>query len=246
MPILNDSLKQHTLVGSKYGFSGTRIDQLGASEYTLVAISADSSGSVHGFAREIEGAIKNVVQACAHSPRAENLMLRLTRFNTTLEEVHGFKPLMECDPDSYDGSLDPGGGTSLYDAAHNAVESITNYGCSLKQHHFEVNGILFVITDGEDNSSTMTAHSVKEALTDSIEAEQLQALTSVLIGVNVESRALSYQLRAFSTDAGFDHYIQLDQADADSLAKLAKFVTQSIAIQSRALAAGELSTLLTF
>ena len=38
----------------RYGFSATRIADLGAAEYTLVAIAADASGSVSALRRRIE------------------------------------------------------------------------------------------------------------------------------------------------------------------------------------------------
>ena len=246
MPILNDKTQKHTIAGSNYGFSGKRIDQLGASEYTLVTISADASGSVFGFAKEIEEAIQDVVRACSHSPRADNLLLRFTRFNGKLHEVHGFKPLMECHLDSYRDCLQPGGSTALYDAAYNGIESIRRYGHSLTQHHFEVNGILFVITDGDDNVSKMTANSVKKAMSDAVKGEAMQSMVSVLVGVNVQSQSLSYSLKSFSKKAGFTNYIQLDHANETTLASLADFVSKSIVMQSTALNTGQGSTVLTF
>ncbi|MCA9573153.1 MAG: hypothetical protein KC656_35200, partial [Myxococcales bacterium] len=77
-------LTTHTLVGSTYGYSGTRIDRLGATEMTLVAIAADTSGSVHPFKREIEACIQEAVRACRQAPRADNLMLRLVQFADTV------------------------------------------------------------------------------------------------------------------------------------------------------------------
>ncbi len=39
MPLLNDStLQQNSLAGGHYGYSGTRIEHLGATEYTIVTV----------------------------------------------------------------------------------------------------------------------------------------------------------------------------------------------------------------
>ena len=43
MPLLNDGLNQFDIDGTGYGFSGTRLDRLGASEYTLVGLAVDTS-----------------------------------------------------------------------------------------------------------------------------------------------------------------------------------------------------------
>ena len=91
MPIFKGKdMNDHKLAGSSYGFSAKRIDDLGASEYTLVAIAADVSGSVSSFKKEIESCVREIVRACRHSPRADNLMLRFTRFDSRVSEVHAF------------------------------------------------------------------------------------------------------------------------------------------------------------
>ncbi len=239
MPILDDDfLEHHAIPGAPYGFSAAGLGQLGASEYTLVALAADCSGSVDAFRPEIEACIQAVVSACHRSPRADNLLLRVVAFDDALDEVHGFKPLGECDPARYDGSLKSGGTTALYDAAHNAVASVTRYGRTLVDHDFAANGIVFVITDGCDNASTMTPTEVKRALTEAVRGEHLESVASVLVGVNVQTGDVGRYLRSFAADAGFTRYVELGDADTDTLAGLADFVSQSIALQSRALATG--------
>jgi len=236
----------HTLKGSHYGFSAARIGGLSASEYTLVTIAADVSGSVTGFERDIESCLKAVVRACRHSPRADNLMLRTTKFHTVLEEVHGFLPLAQCHTDTYDGVLSPSGGTALYDAAINAVDSVTSYGEQLANGGFDVNGIVFVITDGADNSSRRKAPSVKNALARAVKTESLESMVSILVGVNVGNDSVSQYLSKLHKSAGFDEYIELQSADAATLAKLADFVRGSIMAQSVALGSGGISHSLVF
>src|SRR5438128_2007010 len=75
MPLLNDdTISQQQLPQSSYGYSATRIDNLGATEYTLASIVCDVSGSTSPFLGEMEAAIRKIVQACKYSPRADNLM----------------------------------------------------------------------------------------------------------------------------------------------------------------------------
>ena len=179
---------KNTIAGSSYGFSATRINSLGAAEYTLVTIAADVSGSVSGFEKDIERAIKEVVKACRHSPRADNLMLRLVMFDHSLVEIHGFKPLMGCDPSDYDGCLHIGGTTALFDAAHNAVAAVAQYGKDLSDNDFEVNGIVFVMTDGLDNASSMKpAGRVEHALA----SKRLHTKCGLMIA---EARGLASQI----------------------------------------------------
>ena len=250
MPIISScngsSLLNYQIAGSSYGYSGTRIQDLGASEYTLASIAADTSGSVGPFQCEIESCMAQVVRACGRSPRADNLMLRVTRFDHRLDEVHGFKPLTECHEADYDGCLRSGGTTALYDAAQNAISALTRYGQLLTSHSFDVNAILFVLTDGLDNASTTTARNVHLAMKDALRSEHLSSLISVLVGVNVQNAMVASELADFSRQAGFSQFIGLADANESTLARLADFVSQSISLQSCALASGRSSTRLVF
>jgi hypothetical protein len=246
VPILKNNLEDHAIAGSHYGFSAKRLMDLGAADYTLVVLSADNSGSVAPFLGDIEECIKDVVLACYRSPRADNVMFRLTRFDDELEEVHGFKPIPECHPADYDHCLKSGGMTALYDATHNAVAAIGAYGRNLAHHNFDVNGIVFIATDGADNASSETAVSVRKTVEKVLSEESLESLITVLVGVNVTDGSMSDYLTNFARDANFDHYIEIDEANEKKLAKLGAFVSASIATQSVALGSGMKPTLLKF
>jgi len=247
MPILNDtSLDQVNLPNSHYGYSATRLEELGATEYTVATIVCDVSGSTAAFTFDMESAITKIVQASKFSPRADNLLLRLVVFDDTLTELHGFKLLENCDLADYGGILRSGGSTALYDATENAVTSTINYGQKLLAGDFSANAIFFVITDGMDNASRLPAKKVKEALSKAVTSEALESIVSVLIGVNVQSPEVGRYLQQFQMEAGFTEYIELDRADAKTLARLAQFVSQSISAQSQALGTGGSSHSLVF
>lgn len=244
MPVLTSkTMITQRLLGSNFSFSGTRVGDLGATEYTLVGVAADSSSSVSSFAQEIEACIKEVVRACRRSPRADHLMLRLVTFDSTLEEVHGFRPLTECPVDAYDGTIRCKGMTALYDAATTLVESVAAYGKTLCNADFDVNAIVFVITDGADNASSHDVKALAKALEAARRAEHVESLVSVLVGVNVADAQLDGYLRDLSRDAGFTQYLPIADANASSLARLAMFVARSITAQSLALGSGTSQTI---
>src|SRR4051812_48279090 len=203
MPQLNDhTMSGQALPTGQYGFSATRIDQLGASEYTLVTIVTDVSPSVSGFVKEMETALREIITACKYSPRADNLMLRLVTFAGDMQETHGFKLLEQCRLDDYKGCLKIGSATALYDAAENCISAMNAYGKQLTDADFGVNGIVFVITDGEDNASTLSMRQVRDAMEHATKTEAMQALVSILIGVNVGDSRISAYLRDFKNEAG--------------------------------------------
>lgn len=248
MPVLNSqNMDNHSADGSGYGFSSTRIEDLGASEYTLVALVTDVSGSVTGFRKDIENCVKEVVKACRQSPRADNLMLRFTRFDTRVHEVHGFKPLPNCNESDYDGSIVIGGATALFDASVNGIKSLTRYGKDLMDQDFEVNGIVVVITDGDNNAGKATVNTLKAALDGVVKSESVESLVSILVGVNTDAATgLNQYLDNIAQQAGFTQYIAIDKANASTLAKLADFISRSVSSQSQALGTGGPSQSLTF
>jgi len=219
-----------------FGFSAVKVDELGASEYTLVTLVNDRSGSTSGFQNDMEKVLKNVLKACARLPRADNLMLRLVVFEDDHQEVHGFKLLSQCNPDDYTGVLAPGGMTALYDSAVDAIEATNNYGKELSEQDFDCNAIVIVTTDGLDNRSKCTPNQVKEALSKCVTDEHLESVVSILVAVG------SYQeLQDFHDDAGFTQYVELGDADEKTLAKLTGHISQSISSTSQALGSGGVS-----
>lgn len=246
MPNLNEMLDQYNLATGTYGFSATGISNLGASEYTLVSIVVDVSPSVAPFLSELSKAVQAIIKACKFSPRADNLLVRVTQFSGDLEEVHGFKLLEYCNPADYDTALSIGSATALYDAAENGIAATGAYARDLSAQSFSANGIVFVLTDGDDNDSTLPMKAVKAAIDTIRKDESLESLLTVLIGVNVKDPAMAKYLKEFHQKVGFTQYVELEQADATTLAMLADFVSRSISAQSMALGTGSAAPSLTF
>ena len=241
MPILSDeTLDQHALPTSTYGYSAARMDDLedAASEYTLVVIANDVSSSVADYKDEMEQALKAIMQACKQSPRAGNLLVRLVQFASRLEETHGFKLLEQCHPDDYDGCLQVGGMTALCDATENAINSVGDFGKQLSEQDFDVNAIVFLITDGCENHSTSNAQDNKGALAKVVQEEKVESLLTILIGVGIQEPQVSAALSSFKDDAGLSRYVECKNVAPQTLAKLAEFVSKSISAQLQMLGTG--------
>jgi len=241
MPKLNDDslMEERTLPNASFGYSATRIEELGATEYTTVDLIVDVSGSVDAYAKDMEKAIQEIVNACKLSPRADNLMIRFVTFNQRMAEIHGYKLLENCNLSDYDNVLSCYGGTALFDAAENAVLSAVDYAKSLTDNDFAVNSIVFFLTDGDDNSSAVSANAVKMALEEATRSEATESMVSILIGVGVGGYAdISKFLKKFEQDAELTQYVETKDANAKTLAKLAEFVSKSISAQSQALGTG--------
>lgn len=237
MPRIDGNMVQNTAGG--FTFAGTRIEKLGATEYTLVTIAVDESSSVSGFDTELRQALIIAVEACQASPRAEYLLVRVVGFGSQyqggVDEIHGFKLLSEIDLQAY-RAIQPRGMTPLNDACYNAVGATNAYAKQLTDQDFGVNAITFVITDGGENASTTTQTMVCDEVKKALRAEVLESMVSILIGINATDCA---QLLAdYQQEVGFTHFIDAGKATKQKLAKLADFVSQSISSQSQALGTG--------
>ena len=246
---LNEGLDQFSTSISSYGYSAQPITSLQdtASEFTLVTLAVDTSGSVGGFESLIEDMIGKVVSSCKLSPRADNLMIRVVYFNSTVNEIHGFKLLGAINPSDYKGTVRAAGLTALAATAHSSIEAMAAYAKTLMAQDYMSNGLLVVITDGLDNSSgNITASKIAAALKQVTKDEDLESLNSILIGlVNPGDTFTDGELKKFKTEAGFSQYENagdlsgLDPKHAERrLAKLADFISKSVSAQSSSLGSG--------
>jgi len=233
-----DEMESLNIGASNFSFSATKIDELGATEYTLVSIVVDKSSSVSPFADLLLKMVKTIIESCKKSPRAENLMIRLLYFSSKnqLEEVHGFKLLNSINTDDYK-DIRPCGCTALVDASFSAIGSTLTYAKNLIDQDFDVNGIIFIITDGQENDSTMTMDSVQKQIAESRKQENIESLQTILIGVTDDDQISSY-LQGFKDEAGLDDYKDAGEATKESLAKIANFASQSVSSVSQSLQQG--------
>jgi uncharacterized protein YegL len=229
--LMNDDLQTGAIPGLQgYHYSAVRPDRLGESEYTLVTLALDVSSSVSGFRDLLIDTLKKALDACKKSPRVNNVLVRVITFSHTVAEVHGFKPLAEIDYTVYDRIV-VRGNTALYDACASALGAATDYGRTLAKQNFGVTGILFIITDGADNSSSFTPNTVKTKADEALSDEIFDApVRSVLVGVNASD--CSAYLQRFQTEGGISEYIDAGDATPANLAKLAAFISRSVSSSS--------------
>jgi len=245
-----DDTQTITIPGpGNFQFSGVKIDDLGATEYTLASMVVDISGSVAPFRKQLLDCIKAVVGACKKNPRAENILFRLLLFNSNLTEIHGFLNLGDIDPDKYD-ELQPDGMTALFDATYDAVGATVEYARLLVKQDFDVNGVVFVVTDGMNNRGTMTPNEIKKKVDDCLSKEEMLSLLTILIGLNDPALDWAPETKAslelFEKEANLSQFVDVGDATPDNLAKLGNFVSESISSSSTALAQGVPSQTLSF
>ena len=223
-----------------FGFSAVGLDGLEASEYTLVTILVDETGSTSSFADQLREAVKTAVDSTRSSPRVDNLLIRVVGFSTAhpggVRELHGFKPIIGIDSVQDYQSIRPMGGTPLFDAVYEALVVQRQYATTLYNGDFLANGLVYIITDGADNCSDKTPQDIKQQIADVLQSEELESQLTILVGINATQ--CDTELVAFKDEADLDFYIDAGQVTANGLAKLAGHISQSIATQSQSLGSG--------
>ncbi len=229
----------------QFQFTGAKMDRLEATEYTLVNIAVDLSGSVCEFKNDLEKMVVNIIKACEKSPRRENLLIRITEFSSrrSVAEVCGFELLQNLKALGKNLDFYPDGLTPLYDACYEGAAAIRNYGLELARNDYGVNAILFVITDGYENASQMDSREVKKEIEKTKNCEELESFLSILIGINADE--YKDELKKVEKELSLDKFIDAGEASKKNLAQLADFVSQSISSQSLALGKGQ-ANILTF
>lgn len=239
--------------GRGFHFSSIKLDHLGATEYTLVTIAVDVTGSTAPFAADLRKFLLTAVASCKKSPRVNNLLLRVITFSSSLpggvEEIHGFKPISEINPDDYP-QFRPAGMTPLNDAAFSSVGATNAFAKQLMDQDFLANGIFFGITDGADNDSRTTVSMIAEEMRRGAKGEEIESLIGILVGINdddqkaglspaerAEAANMRRLLETFAKDAGLQ-YVSGGDATPGRLAKVAEFVSQSVSSQSQSIGTG--------
>lgn len=164
-------------------------------------------------------------------------MLRTVLFSNNETEVHGFKEIYSLKENEYDNTIVVGGMTALYDATYNSIESLGNYSKDLYKNDFNSNGLIFILTDGEDNNSSKTADDVKNLLASVRKAEIMTSLDVIIVGMLEDVSSL----RDFADNINVK-FIKFGDVNKNSLSKLASFISKSIAIVSKKLGTNDTSS----
>jgi uncharacterized protein YegL len=223
-----------------FTFSAKKIDKLGALQYTIVTIAIDISGSVTLFADALLDCLKAIILACKKNQRSEFMVIRVITFATNIEEVHGFRELTDIEVDDYP-KFDPTGFTCLFDAGYDAIGSTIEYSRQMVERGFDVNGAVYIITDGGENPggghrTIASPKMIKEKVEKALQAEDIESIITTLIGLHDPNsmwaaetqRDLSY----FQVEANMTKFIDAGEASPENLAKLADWVSDSVSSQS--------------
>ncbi len=211
------------------GAAGVDLENLQASDVTLVTLLIDASSSIGaaGLAASIVAGQHDLIDAFAGSRERDSVLMALWLFNDELEVVHAYVPVAEAsrlDAKKYR----PGGGTRLYDTWVDALTANVAYAQRLRDGGTPCRSVVVVITDGEDCGSRRTTGDCARLSRDLLASEQF-VLAFVGVGGAVDFRAVARKMGVPD-----DAVAVQAQASPAALRQVFRMVSQSAIRASRA------------
>lgn len=165
-------------------------DQIETSETINAVFCVDVSPSVQRFEDELNDAYNSFIEEMQKSHIAPNLFVSTIEFTDRIVSAKGFQPVVNIAKSSFKAQ---GSGTALYDAVKLGLENAIKYRDAQLQSGVTCKTLLFVITDGDDNSSAYSSATDVAKMHGEIMKDEANAFnfTSILFGINEQgSRGL--------------------------------------------------------
>ncbi len=154
MTLLTGSLSPIAIAGA----AGKDIEDILASDVTLVTLLVDSSSSIHD--RGLEDAVRDgentLVDALAATREKDSILMALWTFDDDVRVVHsyvGLPDVTRLDKQNYKAR----GCTRLYDTWCDALAANVAYAERLRNSGTPCKSVVVIVTDGEDVGSKKTA-----------------------------------------------------------------------------------------
>jgi len=209
------------------GCSGLGIDDIDSEEVTLVACVIDASGSMQTHQNEvIESYNERFLKPLQGAKNANDILVETWIFNSNgppdqwVRLHHGFTPVKQC-PNLTKNEYAPYGGTPLNDAVNKAQTGIMAYGQTLRDGGTRTKCIIVVLSDGEENSSNVSATSVKKVSQDMLNQE-IYILSYVFFGDAAEGNKIASKI-------GFPaHHRITDSQDESGIRRIFGTISASV------------------
>ena len=211
------------------GAAGIDLEDIAASDVTLVTVLIDASSSI--ASRGLEDAVRQgqqaLLDAFVASKEKESILMALWTFNDELRVHHSYVAVDDATrlcPRNYAGV----GATRLYDTWCDALAANVAYAQRLRDGGTPCRSIVVVITDGEDCGSRRSARDCAKISRDLLASEQF-VLAFVGVGDDVNFHAVAKSMGVPKTSIA----VQKD-ATPTTLRQLFHMVSQSAIRASRA------------
>lgn len=225
---MDNEQDQFALLGGTGGFNIGNFDPSGIQEdeVILMAIVMDVSPSIQSFEKDLNENFKGLIEELQQSHVSSKIMVKVIDFNEKVTERTGYVPIVQLDSKSFVFKAS-GGGTALYAAAKKAIDATVDYRTHLEATGINVKTLVFVITDGEDNSSHQLGVSSADVakVLDDINKEERNVFSfeTILFGIGTRANSFEDAQKAMH----FKHLAVVGQT-AKEIRKMIGFISASV------------------
>lgn len=203
-------------------FNNYDIEDIQVEETINVVMVVDVSPSTRKYIGDLNLAFNDFIQTMQASQQVKDKMfVSVVEFDESVRVRSGFQPIIGVPAINF---VPNGHGTALYDAVNAGIKNAVDYRELLEDSGVIVKTLVFVLTDGEDNSSARgAAKNVKDTLDKikSIEANTF-SFTTMMFGIGNSS-----SFEQAKIDMGIDLLCQVGQTGSD-MKKLISFISSSV------------------
>ena len=157
---------------------GIDVDDVEASEATLVSALLDDSGSMAGVAAEAREGFNHVMDALSDSKQSEGILMMVSNFGGVVRPYSLITDIERLDTQNYQ----PMGGTPLYDATLVMLGAAVTKVAQFEQSGVACRSVNFIVTDGDDNLSRHVRRDVARVVGDMLRSEK-----HIVAGVGIAS-----------------------------------------------------------
>ena len=210
------------------GAAGKALEDITATDVTLVTVLLDASGSIRH--RNLEAAIRDghsaLLTAFSGAKEGGSILLAVWTFNSQMDVLCSYLPVDEAaklNAKNYSAI----GSTKLYDTWCDALAANVAYAQRLRDGGTPTRSVVIVITDGEDVGSRKTSGECSK-LSRELLASEMFTLSFVGVGTDANFDAVA---KAMGIPAGCV-LVQKD-ATASGMRKVFQLVSQSAILASQ-------------
>lgn len=199
-------------------------EQIQVEETINAVFVIDVSPSIGRYESELNAAFNDFVQTMQQSHIHDRLFTSIVEFDERVRIRSGFQPIINVPVTNFHAQ---GNGTALYDAVASGIKNAMDYRNTLEQTGINVKTLVFVITDGQDNSSSISPRAIKTILDDILASESNAfSFTTILFGVG----PVQY-FQSAKDQMGFQHMAVVGNTGKE-IKKMISFISSSISKSS--------------
>jgi uncharacterized protein YegL len=187
----------------------------------------DVSPSISRYNNELNTAFNEFVQEMQKSHIADRLFVSTIEFCEKVDIKTGFQPIVNIPQMNF---TPKGHGTALYDAVEKSLDNALTYRKNLEDTGINTKTLVFILTDGMDNSSRYGAHNnVKQKIKDFTSNEKNTfSFTSIMFGIGIDNKQYYEEAK---DEMGIQHLACVGVTSKE-IRKMIDFISSSISTTS--------------